>query len=62
MVPVTAVVMNDDTTSVYVEVQPWVFERHRVWLGAEDLDKVRVVAGLKPGELVVTLGGILVND
>lgn len=62
MIPVTAVLMNDDTTSVYVETQPWIFERRPVQLGTEDEGRVRVVSGLKLGDHVVTLGGILVND
>lgn len=62
MVPNSAILMNDDTTTVYVEKQPWVFEARKVVLGSEDSYKVRVLSGLNPNERVVISGGILVND
>ena len=62
IIPVTAVLMNNDTTSVYIETAPWVFERREVKLGLEDGDNIRVLSGLKLGERVVTSGGIFVND
>lgn len=62
VIPLSAILMNDDTTSVYVETKPWVFKRRAVELGSEDGDHVRVLSGLKSGERVVTSGGIFVND
>jgi cobalt-zinc-cadmium efflux system membrane fusion protein len=62
VIPITAVLMNNDTTSVYVEVKPWIFVRREVQLGLEDNDTVRVISGLAIGERVVTAGGIFVND
>ena len=62
IIPVTAVLMNNDTTSVYIETAPWIFERREVKLGLEDGDNIRVLSGLKLGERVVTAGGIFVND
>lgn len=62
IIPISAILMNDDTTSVYVEIAPWVFERREVQLGPEDGEVVRVLAGLAIGERVATAGGIFVND
>lgn len=62
IIPISAILMNDDTTSVYVESSPWVFERRDVVLGDEDGLNVRVLSGLAIGERVVTAGGIFVND
>ena len=62
MVPVSAILMNDDTTSVYIESTPWTFIRREVVLGTEDGDRVRVIAGLKAGDRIVSSGGVLVND
>ncbi len=62
LIPASAVLMNDDTTSVYVEKKPWVFERRAVKLGPEDGGQIRVIAGLKANERVVTAGGVFIND
>ncbi len=61
-VPTSALLMNNDSTTVFVEVQPWTFVRRVVELGSEDGDTVRIVSGLAPGERVVTRGGVLLND
>jgi cobalt-zinc-cadmium efflux system membrane fusion protein len=61
-VPTSALLMNNDSTTVFVEVAPWTFARRAVELGSEDADSVRIVAGLKAGERVVTRGGVLLND
>lgn len=62
IIPVSSVLMNNDTTSVFVEIAPWTFERRDVELGAEDGEKVRVLAGIKSNDRVVVSGGVLVND
>ena len=62
IIPVSAILMNNDTTSVFVETTPWTFVRHAVELGAEDGGNVRVLSGLQAGDHVVTSGGVLVND
>ncbi|KTD55496.1 cation efflux system protein [Legionella sainthelensi] len=62
IVPLSAIIMNDDTTSVYVETAPWTFESRAVVLGPEDKNVVRITSGLKRGDRVVVSGGILVND
>jgi cobalt-zinc-cadmium efflux system membrane fusion protein len=61
-VPTSAVVMNNDSTSVFVEVDPWTFVRRAVELGSEDGGLVRVRSGLETGERVVVRGGVLLND
>lgn len=62
MIPTSSVLMNNDTTSVYVESSPWVCQRREVQLGNEDGDQVRVLSGLKAGEHVVSCGGVFIND
>jgi cobalt-zinc-cadmium efflux system membrane fusion protein len=61
-VPSSALLMNNDRTTVLVEVAPWTFVRRVVELGSEDHETVRIVGGLQPGERVVTRGGVLLND
>ena len=62
MIPLSAVLMNNDTTSVYVETSPWCFESKAVQLGTEDGERVRVLSGLTAGDRIVELGGIFIND
>jgi cobalt-zinc-cadmium efflux system membrane fusion protein len=61
-VPPSALLMNNDSTTVLVEVAPWTFVRRVVEIGAEDEQSVRIVSGLKRGERVVVRGGVLLND
>ncbi|MBR0345286.1 MAG: efflux RND transporter periplasmic adaptor subunit, partial [Rudaea sp.] len=61
-VPQSAVLMNNDSTSVFVETAPWTFERRKVELGADEGDSSRVLSGLNAGDRVVTQGGVLIND
>jgi cobalt-zinc-cadmium efflux system membrane fusion protein len=62
MIPISAVLMNNDSTSVYVEKSRGVFEPREVTLGLEDHDKVRVLSGLSANERIITQGGIFIND
>ncbi|MGC1182817.1 efflux RND transporter periplasmic adaptor subunit [Legionella sp.] len=62
MVPLSAILMNNDTTSVFIEITPWTFKRRVVVLGAEDGTNVRINSGLQAGDRIITAGGILVND
>ncbi len=62
LIPISAILMHNDATSVFVEIQPWTFERRDVDLGTEDHGNVRVISGLSEGDRVVTHGGVLVND
>jgi len=61
-VPSSALLMNNDSVSVFVETAPWTFTRRVVELGREDADQVRVRRGLAAGERVVVRGGVLLND
>ena len=62
VVPTSALLMNNDSTSVFVETGDWVFERRPVTLSLEEGTEVALAAGVKPGEKVVVKGGILLND
>jgi cobalt-zinc-cadmium efflux system membrane fusion protein len=61
-VPQSALLMNNDSISVLVEVRPWVFQRRAVQIGEETQASARVVSGLQPGERVVVRGGVLLGD
>jgi cobalt-zinc-cadmium efflux system membrane fusion protein len=61
-VPASALLMNNDAVTVFVEVAPWTFVRRAVETGAESDDAVRITAGLKAGERIVVRGGVLLND
>ncbi|MBB3178047.1 efflux RND transporter periplasmic adaptor subunit [Variovorax sp. Sphag1AA] len=61
-VPTSALIMINDSTSVFVEVDPWTFVRRNIELGSEDGNQVRVRSGLESGERVVVRGGVLLND
>lgn len=62
VVPTSALLMNNDNITVFVEVVPWTFARRVVALGREDDDQVRIVSGLSSGERIVVRGGVLLND
>ncbi len=62
LVPQSALLMNNDSTTVLVEVSPWAFERRKVEIGYDEGAMARVTSGLKPGERVVVKGGVLMND
>lgn len=61
-VPTSALLMNNDSVTVFVETAPWTFERRSVELGREDNETVRIVSGLTGSEHVVVKGGVLLND
>jgi len=62
VVPTSALLMNNDSITVFVEVAPWTFVRRTVELGHEDEDRVRILSGLADGDRVVVRGGVLLND
>jgi len=62
IVPQSALLMNNDTITVFVEVAPWTFVRRVVELGYEDQNNARILSGLKAGDQVVIRGGVLLND
>ena len=62
LVPTSALLMNNDRTSVFVATAPWTFERRNVDANLEEGATVALGSGVKDGEEVVTKGGILLND
>ena len=61
-IPTSALLMNNDDITVFVEVAPWTFVRRTVELGHEDNDKVTILSGLTAADRVVVRGGVLLND
>lgn len=61
-VPQSALLMNNDSVTVLVEVRPWIFQRRAVIIGDETEATARVISGLVAGERVVVRGGVLLND
>ena len=62
IVPTSALLMNNDRTTVFVATAPWTFERRIVDTSLEEGPTVALGSGVKDGEQVVTQGGILLND
>jgi cobalt-zinc-cadmium efflux system membrane fusion protein len=62
LVPQSALLMNNDSTTVFVETAPWTFTRRTVDLSYDEGSQVRVVSGLKAGDRVLVKGGVLIND
>jgi len=61
-VPNSALLMNNDTTVVFVEVEPWTFVKRPVLPGYGEGDGARIDRGLNPGDRVIVKGGVLIND
>jgi membrane fusion protein, heavy metal efflux system len=61
-VPTSALLMNNDRTTVFVAVEPWTFERRTVETQLDEGTTVALQSGVKAGEQVVVKGGILLND
>ncbi|MTV37040.1 efflux RND transporter periplasmic adaptor subunit [Duganella radicis] len=62
LVPMSAVIQSGFTSRTFVEVKPWQFVPRDLQLGAQIGEQVEVLAGLKPGERIVTKDGVLLND
>lgn len=62
VVPTSALLMNNDRTTVFVATAPWTFERRTVEPDLQEGDSVPILGGLRAGEQVVIRGGILLND
>jgi membrane fusion protein, heavy metal efflux system len=62
VLPASALLMNNDRTTVFVAVAPWTFERRSVDPQLEEGDSVAIRSGINPGDQVVVKGGILLND
>jgi cobalt-zinc-cadmium efflux system membrane fusion protein len=61
-VPNSALLMNNDSTIVLVEVAPWTFVKRPVVPGYGEGDGARIDQGLKAGDRIVVKGGVLLND
>lgn len=62
VLPSSALLMNNDRTSVFVAVAPWTFERRTVDPELEEGTSVTIRSGINAGDKVVVKGGILLND
>jgi cobalt-zinc-cadmium efflux system membrane fusion protein len=62
VLPSSALLMNNDRTTVFVATAPWTFERRTVEPQLEEGAEVAIRSGLAGGEQVVVGGGILLND
>jgi cobalt-zinc-cadmium efflux system membrane fusion protein len=62
LVPASALLMNNDTTTVFVETKPWTFIRRTIEPGSDIEGQVEVLGGLTAGERIVVKGGVLLND
>lgn len=61
VVPQTALVMDNDRVSVFVERAPWTFERRDIDVGSDDGNVTQVLHGLAVNERVVVRGGVLLQ-
>jgi cobalt-zinc-cadmium efflux system membrane fusion protein len=62
ILPTSALLMNNDRTTVFVATAPWTFERRTVETQLEEGTTVALLSGVQAGEQVVVKGGILLND
>ena len=62
VLPSTALLMNNDRTSVFIATAPWTFERRVVDPELAEGASVAIRSGLAEGDQVVVSGGILLND
>jgi membrane fusion protein, heavy metal efflux system len=62
VLPSSALLMNNDRTSVFVATAPWTFERRNVDAQLEEGSSVAIRSGVSVGEQVLVKGAILLND
>ncbi|WP_051535714.1 efflux RND transporter periplasmic adaptor subunit [Asaia platycodi] len=63
LIPKTALLMNNDRLTVFVQDGAAMhFRRRAVTVSYDEGDTVRVLSGLQAGETIVTRGAILLND
>jgi cobalt-zinc-cadmium efflux system membrane fusion protein len=62
VLPSSALLMNNDRTSVFIATAPWTFERRNVDAQIEEGSSVAIRSGVSAGEQVLVKGGILLND
>ncbi len=61
-VPNSALLMDNDSTVVLVEVAPWTFVKRPVLPGYGEGDGARIDQGLNPDDRIVVKGGVLLHD
>jgi len=61
-VPNSALLMNNDRTTVFVEIAPWTFVRRTVIPGYGEGESARIDHELNPGDRIIVKGGVLLND
>jgi len=61
-IPATALVLKNDTDSVFIETSPWHFEIRQVRTQNSFGDQVAVTQGLAASDRVVVKGGYFLND
>jgi membrane fusion protein, heavy metal efflux system len=61
-VPNSALLMTNDRTSVFVEVENWAFERREVEIAYQEGTATAIRNGLSPGDRVVVKGAVRLND
>ena len=61
-VPNSALLMDNDSTMVFVEVAPWTFVKRPVLPGYGEGDGTRIDLGLNPEDRIIVKGGVLLND
>jgi cobalt-zinc-cadmium efflux system membrane fusion protein len=61
-VPNSALLMDNDSTSLLVETAPWTFARRRVLPAYAEGESTRIDQGLTPEERVIVKGGVLLHD
>jgi cobalt-zinc-cadmium efflux system membrane fusion protein len=62
MLPLTALILKNESDRVFVEVAPWVFEARPVDVAFQEGDEALIAKGVKAGERIVVKGGVLLND
>ena len=62
VLPSSALLMNNDRTSVFIATAPWTFERRNVDAQLEEGASVAIRSGVSAGEQVLVKGAILLND
>jgi membrane fusion protein, heavy metal efflux system len=61
-VPNSALLMTNEKTSVFVEVESWAFERRIVEISYQEGTETAIKSGLSPGDRVVVKGAVRLND
>ena len=62
LIPSSALLMVNDSSSVFVETKLWTFVRRKITLGSDVGDDIVVKEGLSAGERIVVRGAVLLND